>query len=80
MSPTEQAAMLHHSQVFGGDVAGAPAGLGDLANRKFLLEHELHHSEPHGMREGSQAFGGLLEFVRRQGFFAFECLHVYIIS
>ena len=53
--------MLHQPQVLGGHVAGNVTSLGNLPNRQFTLEHQLHHPQPHRVRQGPQALGSLLK-------------------
>ena len=61
-------------------MAGNLAGLGKFSDGMLSLEHQLHHSEPHGMCQGPQAFGSLSKMVEANQLCCAYCFHNVIIS
>ena len=61
-------------------MAGDFARLGDFSDGHLSPQHQLHHAEPHRMRQCSQALGGLLKSLQVEQVVCVNCFHVYIIS
>jgi hypothetical protein len=80
LASSEQATVLHHPQMLGSDMALDATSLGKFSNREFLTEHQLHHPQPHGVRQCSQALGGLPKMIQVDRFRSASYFHVSIIS
>ena len=61
-------------------MAGNLAGLGKFSDGMLSLEHQLHHSESHGMRQRPQTFGSLSKMVEANQLCCACCFHNVIIS
>jgi hypothetical protein len=55
----EEPTPLHQSEMFRSDIAGHIAIFSQFANRVATMEQQLHHSQPHRMRQRFQAFRSL---------------------
>ena len=60
----QKATVLHRPEMLGRHVAWDLTRFGEFSNRKLALEHHLDHAKPDRMRQGSQAFSGLLEILQ----------------